>query len=110
MACPGGSYSVKYVVYQAVNDSRGCTACTCGAPVPGTCGGTSTLWANPDCSGGNATISHDGVTCVDFVGLMRSLKFQPDNAPQGGACASTGGGQPTGSASPASPRTLCCLP
>ncbi|MBI4701862.1 MAG: hypothetical protein HY744_12040 [Deltaproteobacteria bacterium] len=111
VACPGSPYTVKYVIYESVSDTRACTACTCAAPVGAACpGGTTILYNDNLCQFSPVTIPNDGVSCVDTGGTKKSLIFIPGGQPpQGGACAPSGGGQPTGSVTPAGARTVCCL-
>jgi len=106
--CPSGPYVEKHLTYQAVDDTRGCTDCGCGSPQGVSCGGQTYLYTdhyNNTCAGGPVVVPHDGSTCVN-VDWPGSMQFIP-GSPSGGSC-SESGGQPTGSALPADPLTICC--
>ncbi len=111
--CPTGSYTQKYLSYQSVADTRDCTDCGCGSPQGMSCGSLTYFYVdynNSNCWGSPVVAPHDGSTCVNLnmYDGPGSMEFIP-GSPSGGYCSSSGG-QPTGSATPAEPLTICCTP
>lgn len=107
--CPA-EYPEKDLVYhRAIDDERTCTACTCGAPAGASCSGFLRFHTTTDCSGGSAGIGFlSGNTGCYSVANASSLIYpSADVVANDGACA-PGGGQPTGSAAPIQPVTVCC--
>jgi hypothetical protein len=105
--CPAGVYSDRSVVFSGIDDQRDCTGCQCDTPTGVTCSGTSTVYRQPGCGSDMFTVPHDG-SCVDTNVEVRSVIYTPD-APSGGGCDDQGG-EPTGTATPTGPTTLCCAP
>src|SRR5262249_39641412 len=114
VACPTGSvYSDRQVFYTDLNDSRGCSDCTCGAASGGSCQITIHLFSDP----AQGVCSSEEVSFL--AGQCQNLSGNPGvygrtdvvtQAPAGGSCPVTGGGMATGTAVPESPRTFCCVP
>jgi hypothetical protein len=106
-SCPAG-FSEQHVYASSLDDSRGCTACSCGNPMA-SCTVTTTLWTHPllDCYGYSAQVSNNN-SCVNLVnGSPRTVKLTKTT---NGSCSPTGG-QPTGSvALGADMITVCCMP
>jgi hypothetical protein len=108
--CPGG-YATKHLYYTGTSDSRGCSACACNSPTGGTCqapGGIQ-FFSQPSCN--NITYSQPFPVGCQNIGIgdiksaeTSSMQFTLQTA---GTCTSSGG-QPQGSASAASPFTVCC--
>jgi hypothetical protein len=110
VACPGGTYSQKYVFYGGYTDSRDCTTCNCDQPNGVMCtGGTVTIWDASSCQGSYATIAVDG-SCHSAGGTTTiSVKQATAATASGGSCnKSNGAGQPSGQFTPTTPTTLCC--
>jgi hypothetical protein len=105
LACPAGPYTEKQLVFAGIDDDRGCTSCTCGGPSGVACTGTTTVYGQIGCPGGATMVPHDG-SCVNTD--AKSMIYAPD-PPSGGSCPEQGGA-PTGSAEPATPITICCVP
>lgn len=108
--CPAGPYSVRTGYYQGTSDSRGCTTCGCDGPTGGSCtGGGGVAFYEPSCSNNGQTSIGAGAGCsaTNFAGVGSVQGSLPSLAE--GACTASGG-QPTGSVSPSSPITVCCMP
>ena len=106
-ACPTVAYTSRSVVFGGLNDTRGCSACTCGPVTGASCSGSVTEFAQSDtgCTTGQ-TIYALGQSC-DPVQQPSSLELAMTSS--GGSCAPS----PvvaTGSAVPTQPMTFCCIP
>jgi hypothetical protein len=106
IACPGSPYTQKGLFYTGVTDNRSCATCTCTATA-GTCTGTITVYTGVGCTGGSIQIQTDG-TCHTFAAGYSAEIQTITTTP--GTCGNNGTGGPTGSASVASPVTVCCAP
>jgi hypothetical protein len=120
-----GEWSDRHVVYasNAFKDTRGCAACTCGAPAGSTCVASVSVYKD-DCCGCSdpgapafLTLPVDSTrsTCGDISPPGSALGSKEATVPvyQPGKCAAFGGepiGVVTGDDSlPDSAYTLCCL-
>jgi hypothetical protein len=106
VACPASDYVNKQVLYGGVDDTRGCSTCTCGAATGGSCKQTFDVWGNTTCSGAPAA-TFSG-SCAPVANVTR-FGFTP--AYQGGATcppmvSTTGGCAPKA----ATAVTVCCAP
>lgn len=99
-ACPGGMFDQQQFIYTAVDDTRGCSSCSCGTP-SGTCGGTFFSTSN-SCTIVEDTLSAEACTVFDAV------PFQGSYSPAAQASCTPTGGASTGDASGAGAYTLCC--
>ena len=112
VTCPDEAqgYSIKHLVYLGIADDRDCEPCGCSDPEDIVCQGTTTLFKDPGCldSPDQWTVPHDGSTCVS-INTVGSMIYHLDSGPTGGSCSPTGG-QPSGTAEPTDPVTVCCLP
>jgi hypothetical protein len=111
IACPTSEYTTKTVVYQSIKDTRGCTPCACGTPAGGKCPADIEVFDEPNCAGTQvATFPGDGIACSpEELSMSGELSFrfvQTGNA-AGATCAASGGA-PTGTATGATPMTVCC--
>ena len=112
--CPGG-WSEKHVFYKGIDDTRACSACSCGSPVGSTCSAQVSAYSNAVCSTSMdlfSTIPIDATQPQCFnvppgMGLLSKSATAPAYSP--GVCQASGG-EPSGEAVPASPSTFCCLP
>lgn len=109
-ACPGGAYTKKHVFYDGFLDTRDCPAadCSCGAATGIDCNGTASLvtYDGPNC-GGNALDSFSVLpkACQKPNIATKSVKLTA--TPSGGSCAPTTV-NPSGTATPENPTTVCC--
>ncbi len=106
-ACPVG-YPNKTVFYDGFDDTRGCTACTCGTAT-GNCDGTGTvsLHNKNDCTDSIQTIT---LGSCDPLGTTTSYAKYNDGPATNVTCPpAPGAGTPTGAATPKDPVTFCCL-
>jgi hypothetical protein len=103
VACPAGAYGNKLVGYEAVDDTRACTACSCGAATGVSCGGSWVTYEGPpnEFSCSNSTGSHALQGCEPGGYGVYSATTS------GGSCAASST-QPMGTATAASPVTFCC--
>lgn len=100
VACPGGLYSVKRVVYGDAKDDRACSTCTCG-DLTGSC----PAMIRKECGGSNPLT----VTTCGSINDPTNIMLVAAPQPTGASCPPVGG-TPTGSMTPTSPTTLCCVP
>lgn len=105
--CPAGSYSTKHTFYGSVSDSRDCVACTCGALTGASCSASFSEYSstNGSCSG----LPDVYAAPVSCSGSASPADFRLDVTSTPGSCTASQG-SPTGTATPASPTTFCCLP
>jgi hypothetical protein len=105
-------YPDKHLFYDAFDDMRMCTPCTCGAPAGSTCTATVAAYKDNACTmqiTANLVGSAQPL-CVDVLpgsGLGSKSAGAVTYTP--GTC-QPDGGQPMGSADPSGPSTFCCLP
>lgn len=92
-----------------VNDTRGCTSCSCGPPANDGCTGSAQVWNNTTtCSGifpQNVMVGGDGCTPVT-AGSMKLLFASATPS----KCTPTGPAVPTGDVTAGAAVTVCCLP
>ncbi len=106
--CPAGSdYATRTLLHLDLDDTRGCTACTCGE-IGGTCSGTLELRAQGSCAGAVVGQIDVGADCELVAGAVVSAQLVEFVA--NGTCGAASGAQPAGSAIPTEPITVCCLP
>jgi hypothetical protein len=103
--CPGGGYGVKHLYYTSVDDTRSCSACTCGTPTGGSCSFSITGYSssNSSCTG-NAITYPPGTKCA---GVQQPGDMRLTIAPTAGSCAASTSSA-TGTATPTGPVTACC--
>jgi hypothetical protein len=108
MPCPAGPYSVKTVVYGKTDDTRGCSACTCGPPSNVKCNGTTTTYTDNACMTAKTVVPHTNACTNSSAGSIKII-YTAD-PPTGSCSVVANGGQPNGAAMPAEPHTVCCTP
>ena len=110
VSCPlNGPYATKHLIYDDVTDDRSCSNCSCDPASGATCAGNFTLYGNSGCSTQHDTLPA-GAPCTP-VSNAHSLSFKHTSGPTVGSCSPpAGAGQPTGTATPVGPRTVCCTP
>lgn len=105
--CPAGSdYATRTLLHRDIDDTRGCTACTCGE-IGGTCTGTLELRAQASCAGAVVGQIDVGADCELVAGAVVSAQLVEFEA--NGTCGAASGAQPAGSATATDPITVCCL-
>jgi hypothetical protein len=104
-------YSERHTFYKGVDDTRSCTACTCGAPAGGSCSALISLYTDAACSVlGAATMANTLSPCLDVLpGSAMGSKAMGPSTYTPGTCAAIGG-EPVGDAVARDPVTVCCLP
>ncbi len=102
VACPDPNYSLRTVVYQGLDDSRGCSACTCGPAQLTGCSGTVPVYGDTSCVSilQNASLE----TC--YGGTFGGIGAPALTAT--GMCLASGS-SPQGAATPTGAITACCL-
>ena len=116
VACPAGPYAKRFLYYQGVADTRGCSDCGCGNPAGMTCTGKLELWDDTGCTTDLTTLSMPG-QCAALAPdptpppppykTLRSI-FYTSGPSAGGSCVSTPSNA-TGKAVPSQPLTICCV-
>jgi hypothetical protein len=109
---PPTAYTEKHVFYDAFQDTRACSPCTCGTPSGSTCSATVSIYTDGACStlAYSATIDATGPACHNLPpGSPLGSKLAGSTNYTAGAC-TPGASMPTGAATPTGPSTLCCLP
>lgn len=105
VACPEGPYGERSVLYQDIDDGRGCEPCTCSPPTGPCMDALAVFSPNLDCSMPPGGIAAD--TCVPTAGLVRSVIYNP-GTPAGSCTAAVV--MPIGDAAGTDPVTFCCTP
>ena len=113
VACPAGysPYMEKHVFYGGVDDTRSCSACTCGAPAGGACSALVSVYSDAACSALVLadTITSAAASCSDVpAGVALGSKAATPATYLPGAC-QAGGGVASGAATASMPETFCCL-
>jgi hypothetical protein len=109
--CPAELTGGRQVIYtEPAIDTRGCSSCECGEPEV-TCDapGVVVVQENNSCSIVNPNPAPIGVAPgdCDTIGNARSVIWDVPGEPDT-ACAATAPSEPTGSAEPQGPVTVCC--
>jgi len=106
--CPA-AFPNQTIVYTGDSDSRGCSACACSASSGGSCNNYIQFWHNTSCSDFITTNGlPPNLSCADtYTSMYVASSVKGGLTVVGGSCTPSGG-QPTGSASPSGPVTICC--
>lgn len=107
--CPAGWTATTLQTFADATDTRGCSACTCGAASPTCNGGGYTFHDLDACAaGGDNPITVSG-GCTNVSSLLDSNSWSAQLAPPtvDGNCPADGGA-PTGSVQTSGPATYCC--
>ena len=104
--CPAG-FTDKHLLLDGASDTRGCTACACGAAPGATCSATTTGYAAAGCSGTTVAIPDDGV-CHALATAPASVKATVTGSVNSACPAS--GGTPVGTVAASGETTFCCAP
>ena len=105
-ACPAGDYSERRLLYTAIDDTRGCSACNCAQD----CNYGFKVFADADttCAGAPVVALTGLGTCAAVTPTAANVRVGLQLAGTG-ACAA-GGGTPSGTAAASDPLTVCCVP
>jgi hypothetical protein len=107
VSCPAAGYTTKSLYYGGVDDTRGCSGCTCGSVTGASCSGSVTQFMSADAGCSTAQITYPlGQTCDP---LQQPADVRLTLTPAGGSCAPNPV-TPTGSATPSKAMTFCCAP
>jgi hypothetical protein len=106
VGCPSGPYTNRNTLYAGVDDTRGCSSCTCGTPTGGSCVASFSAYPSSDgsCSG-QPDIYDAPVKCA---GVNDPADLRLTITTSSASCTPSPV-SPTGSVSPMGPTTVCCL-
>ncbi|HSO00031.1 MAG TPA: hypothetical protein VLS89_17175 [Candidatus Nanopelagicales bacterium] len=110
--CPP-EYPDRFDFHRDLEDTRGCTACTCTQTAPSSCTARVSLHQGAGCEPASELHSYtvtQGPLCADIAPGMELRSMAASwltNAP--GACVPSGG-EPVGEAVPIEATTFCCMP
>ena len=107
-ACPAAYYTAARQYYWGGDDTRGCTACSCGKATGATCNSAALVtYTDTSCTQVQDTPPVPAVCSnLNSTGIVSAVSFA-GGAPSGGSCVADGG-QPTGAFAPTTPYTICC--
>ncbi len=100
--CPAGEYAVKRTFFSGVEDTRGCSNCSCGA-APTTCDGAMLVFAEADCAGDYVAAVQANNGCTAATG--NSVAMELDTL---SGCPVTSDSTPEGDVAPTGEFTFCC--
>jgi hypothetical protein len=100
--CPAG-YPDQSIYYDAFQDTRACSTCTCGTPT-GTCGGTVSVSSDAAC---NSEQQMNVGTCLIAPDAVRA-RYTSTGPTNVGCAPSTS--NLSGSVAALNPVTFCCSP
>jgi hypothetical protein len=103
--CPAG-YTNKQVFYDAFDDTRGCTTCTCGVATGNCVGGSVSLHNASDCSDAGTSLNLSSCTPAPTT---THAKYSDGAATNVKCPATPSSGLATGAATPKNAVTFCCL-
>jgi hypothetical protein len=108
--CPEG-WGDQHVLYEKIEDTRECSACTCSAPNGGTCEVLASVWRSAGCSqigASNAVFAGMIPPCIDVMpGIAMASKSAELVSYTKGTCAPSGG-DVKGELVLDNPTTVCC--
>ena len=112
VSCPPG-WTDQHVGWREHNNTRVCSACTCGAPEGASCTVRANVYADDACTDARGSIelsSVDASQCLDLpVGTALGSKTAEILSYQAGTCASSTS-KIVGELELERPVTYCCLP
>jgi hypothetical protein len=111
-ACPPGAYSDRRIYTSGFNDTRDCSACTCGPVTGATCASQLDVFATTadpsQACAGAAQVTYIAPEGCSFVSEPADIRLQATLESTGSCTASPVA--PTGTLLGAQPATFCCLP
>jgi hypothetical protein len=113
--CPGSPYTEKHLAFGGFDDARSCSPCTCGAPSGGKCTARISVYADDACATDATDVETIDSTmpewCADVTAAPLLSKSASPPAYVPGSCQpQPAGGVPSGSVTPTTPMTFCCVP
>ncbi len=110
VACPAGDYTERFLRYNSYEDTRGCSACSCGSPSGGACNAELLFSYTSTCEDDYLHLINPGSGgCTTLWGSTPSSGLLLVNEVTGASCVPSGG-EAEGEATPQEPVTLCCTP
>jgi hypothetical protein len=105
--CPSEEFSVRELVWDGVDDQRGCDECTCGT-MTGTCGGGIRLWGLNVCPEGGIQdiLTTSAGDCESYD--PQSAKLLDELEPRDDLACPPSAPSPIGEAVPTGTITVCC--
>ncbi|TKC90554.1 hypothetical protein [Polyangium fumosum] len=111
--CPAEEYTVRHVLFEAFQDERVCTPCTCGTPSGSYCKANLSFYPDGSCNEAPLTASASSLksTCFDVNPSGQAIAAKSATVPtyHAGICQASGG-ELSGDVQLLGPRTLCCRP
>jgi len=109
-ACPATGFTVRHTFYDAFDDTRDCTACSCGDVTGASCSAALSVFPTAGAvaaclKGADVYMAPSSCSPVQQPGDFRLDITMPDV----GSCAATPV-MPTGAVAPSEAATFCCLP
>lgn len=101
--CPAGSFTHKSVFYTGVDDTRGCSNCSCGAAAGDCSEATLMVFDEPDCAGEPSATITGAEACVPATGASVAADLGSE-----GGCPVTNMAMPEGNIVPSGAFTFCC--
>ncbi|MCK6588279.1 MAG: hypothetical protein HUU21_21130 [Polyangiaceae bacterium] len=108
-SCPGEPFTEKHVFFEDAQDTRDCSACSCNAPSGGKCSATITVYSDVNCTSNPTPFQAGSCGTLPAANLPVFGRTASNITVTPGTCASQGG-EPTGSVTPTSATTFCCIP
>ncbi|HZU83090.1 MAG TPA: hypothetical protein VE987_09250 [Polyangiaceae bacterium] len=112
-SCPAGyNAAAPSTFYEGTADTRGCTGCTCSGPTGGSCSGSLSFFSTSvgGCNGTPAAMYTMNSLCSGNLSTAPAPGFvQANYTLTPGTCSVQSQPQPTGTAVPATPITVCCM-
>jgi len=111
--CPAEGYTERHVLFEAFEDGRECSPCTCGAPSGSYCQASLSFYPDASCGAPTFTVSASSLepTCFDVNPEGQAIGAKTATVPKyhPGICQASGG-ELDGDVQLLGPRTLCCRP
>ncbi|WP_153817279.1 hypothetical protein [Polyangium spumosum] len=111
--CPAEEYTERHILYEAFEDERTCSPCTCGAPSGSYCQASVSFYPDASCTAPTFTVSASSIepTCFDVNPDGQAIGAKTATVPayHAGICQAQGG-ELDGAVQLLGPRTLCCRP
>lgn len=111
-ACPAAYPDGPRIYYSTIDDTRGCSECTCGEPTGGLCAGTITVFSQPDCGGDTSGTAYALASACQQIDLPNGSPVSLLAAASlmaAGECAIAQAAVPTGGLATVGVVTVCCM-
>jgi hypothetical protein len=110
VACPTTGFTVRHTFYDAFDDARDCSMCSCGDVAGASCSADLSVFPTTGVAAACAKGADIYVAPSSCAPVQQPGDFRLDvTMPNAGSCAPTPV-MPTGAVAPSQPTTFCCLP